>query len=66
MIGRREAIAPVLLWAVAAASLLTLAAPLVRPSSPAQWITLAMLSALLPPLGRIPAATLALDWGRHR
>ncbi|HEY2156110.1 MAG TPA: hypothetical protein VGH33_10805 [Isosphaeraceae bacterium] len=66
LISRREAIGPVLLWAAATASLMTLAALIFRPSSLTQWLTLAMVSAVAPPLGRTPAATLALDWGRHR
>jgi hypothetical protein len=66
LISHREAIGPVLLWVAATASLMTLAALLFRPSSLTQWLTLAMVSALVPPLGRTPTATLALDWGRHR
>jgi hypothetical protein len=66
VVARREVIGPVLLWLVTSASLMILAALLLRPAILSQWLTLAMVSALLPPLGRLPAATLALDWGRHR
>ncbi len=66
VVVRRGVIGAALLWLVASVSLMILAALLLRPSSLSQWLTLAMVSALLPPLGRIPAATLALDWGRHR
>ncbi len=66
LIARRELIGPILLWALAAASLMTLAALFLRPSSLSGWLPIVLLSVLLPPLGRIPTATLALDWGRHR
>jgi hypothetical protein len=66
VVARRGVIGPALLWLVASVSLMILAALLLSPSGPSNWLPIVLLSALLPPLGRIPAATLALDWGRHR
>ena len=66
LISRRGLVEAALLWATPAACLLALGALLLRPSDARGWIALAMLAALLPPLGRLPAATLALDWDRHR
>ncbi len=66
LIGRRGVVEAALLWAIPTACLLALGALLLRPSNARGWLALAMLAALLPPLGRFPAATLALDWDRHR
>lgn len=66
LIGRRGLVASALLWAIPAACLVALGALLARPAGARGWLTLAMLAALLPPLGRLPAASLALDWDRHR
>ena len=66
MIGRRGLVVSALLWAIPGACLLALGALLLRPPGVSDWLTLAMLAALLPPLGRLPASTLALDWDRHR
>lgn len=66
LIARRGLVEAGLLWAIPGACLMALGALLLRPSGASGWLTLAMLAALLPPLGRIPAASLALDWDRHR
>jgi hypothetical protein len=66
MIGPVGLATAALLWAIPAGCLLGLGALMFGPSSVAGWLTLAMTAALLPPLGRLPAATLALDWNRHR
>ena len=66
LISRRGLVESALLWAVPGACLMALGALLLRPSDASGWPALAMLSALLPPLGRLPAVTLALDWDRHR
>lgn len=66
LISRRGLVEAALLWAIQGACLLALGALLLRPAGIPGWLTLGMLSALLPPLGRLPAASLALDWDRHR
>jgi hypothetical protein len=66
LISPRGMVVPLLLWAIPGACLLGLGALLLRPSSLSGWLPLVLISALMPPLGRLPAATLALDWSRHR
>jgi len=68
---RRGLIAPgrcagvVACWAGAAACFAAVGVATLRPLGVA-WPSIAMASALIPPLGRIAAATLAYDWNRHR